>query len=541
MEFEAKIPLALDPSGITVSIDEARERPRYYRCIKCQDYLQVRHGDVRAWYFAHYPQTTDSPECPLRTIGEILKLIEDLRTSPIEEDEKSHTLRIAIVLDNYTEVAKVIALIQNPFSELIGNQDNISSILNTFSVKGIGLLNGFDNKLFHPGRPLVKLELDPDAMIYKLDFGSTPQLEGMNGIWVSKGINIGDLFAGNRGIFERLDNYRKISEGASIFEVVETVPENCNKSIFKVGKKFVIKREIDEIINKHYEGETNPKISLKSFEVDVIEPRLSDPWGDDVIYGLPNSQALLAIRPRKGLDPEFEIVTVPKKPYSIIKIEREGKDKIRYHWIQFPPNGSYRITIHHADSHVYLHFFAKEENIEKVDLNIGKTSVGIKYINIENKFETVYPWQNRTIYLKRDLIPKVKVFQPEDFSIDIEVEPLKDAPRLPVRQSLKNMELTSLIDTLAEEGFNAFLLKFKGFGSVRIILSETSQKMKLTEIEEKIRLLGIDYRTKVTWDLLRKICDVPPGTPHKNLQRIITSKKVRGALKHLREEGDFHD
>lgn len=540
MEFEAKIPLALDPSGITVSIDEAYEYPRYYRCIECNDYLQVRHGDVRAWYFAHYPQTTESAECSLRTVGGIENLIEDLRTSPIEKSEQSHNLRIAIIPDFYTGVAKVVALIQNPLSELNDNMDNVTIILNTLQVKGNGLLNGFDKRIFRPSRPVVRLELDPDTTSYKLDFESNPELKGLNGQWVSKGINVGDIFAGERGILERIENYRKISESSSIFEVIGTKPQKSSKSGLKIGKKFAIERTIDELIIKNNEEGKKADLSLKSFDVDVIEPQLSDPWGEDVIYGSPDSEALLAIRPRLGLDPEFEIVSVPKTADSIAKIGRVGKGKIRYHRLCFPSFGSYRITIHHADSHVYLHFFATRENTEKVDLNIGKTLVGITYIDNENKFETVYPWENRTIYLKRALIPQIKVFHPEEFPIEIEMKTSKEDTEPFVKQTFKALEFTNLMDALAEEDFKIFLLKFKGFGSVRIRLSETPQKLELREIIEKIQFLGIDPHTRATWDVLRKICDVAPGTPHKILHDIITPKKVRRALK-LLQEGDHSD
>ena len=541
MEFETKIPLALDPSDISVSIDEAYEKPRYYRCIECRGYLQVRHGNVRAWYFAHYRQTTDSPECSLRTVRGIEKLIEDLRTSPIEKYEKSHKLRIAIIPDTYTGIAKVVALVKNPFSELTDDIDEVFSILNTLNVKGTGLLNAFDKRMFHPNKPSVKLELDPDCTAFKLDFESNPDLEGLSGSWVSNGINTGDIFAGNIGIFERIESYRKIEESASFFEVVETKPKKEEKAVLRIGKKFAIARKIEELTNSINDCEKRPDISIKSFEVDVIEPLLSDPWGDDIIYGLPNSKALLAIRPRKGLDPEFEIVAVPKKTDSITKIERQGKDKTRYHWIQFPSFGSYRITIHNADSHVYLHFFAKEENVEKIDLNIGRTIFGISYISKDDKFLTVYPWQNKTIYLKRTLISKVKVFRPEGFSLDIEIEALKDASGLPVKQSKKITDLTSSIDMLAEEGFMIFILKFKGFGSTRIILSETPQKMDLKDIFEKIIFLHIDPHTKVNWYLIRKICDAPLGTPHKNLHEILTPKMVRRALKLLKEGGKYND
>ncbi|MCL5439412.1 MAG: hypothetical protein M1595_00695 [Candidatus Thermoplasmatota archaeon] len=541
MEFEAKIPLALDPRGITTSIDEASQKPRYYRCIKCNDYLQVRHGDIRAWYFAHYPQTSDSPECSLRTTGGVTDLIEELRTSPIEKYEKSHNLRIAIVPNIYTGIAKVVALIQNPFTELDYEKDKIESILKTLDIKGAGLLTAFDKRIFQVGKPLVKLELDPDAKVYQLDFESNPELKGFTGSWCSDAINIGDIFSGNLNLFERVEKYRKIPESSSIFQVVATAPNIDSLCVLKIGKKFVIEKKIDEVMKKNDEEKTSFDISLKSFEIDVIQPRLSDPSGDDVIYGLPNSQALLAIRPRKGLDPKFEIVTVPKKPDVMTEIERKGNDKIRYQWINFPSFGSNRMSIHNADSHVYLHLFAKEESVENIDLNMGKSLFGITFINNENKIETVYAWQNRKIYLKRTLFPKVKVFQPAEFSIDIEIESFKRDSGLPVKKSLSNVELTSFIDTLSDEGYNAFLLKFKGFGSVRIVFSEPQQKMGLTEIAKRINILGVDLHSRVTWDMVRRICDVPAGTSHKNLHEIITPKKVRRVLKHLREGGKFLD
>ncbi len=541
MESSAKIPIALDPSDMIVSIDEAYERERYYRCIECDDYLQVRHGKIRTWYFAHYSQNEDSPNCPLRTVLGIEQLMEDLRTSPIEKYEESHTLRIAIIPDNYTGIAKVVALFHNPFSELTDKREDIFSILNTLSMKGVGLLKSFDKKQFHPSEPLVKLELDPDCEEYELEFEAKQNLEALSGKWASKGISKGDIFTGNINTFEKIDNYKKISEGASFYEVVETVPEQIEKSIFKIGRKFVIEREIDEIKSKINHGEKMLNVPIKSFEVDIIEPRLSDPWGDDIIYGLPNSKALLAIRPRKGLDPEFEIVSVPKKRDSIIKIEQSGKGNIRYQWIQFPSFASYRITIHHVDSHVYLHFFVKNENFEKIDLNMDKNIVGINYISNKDKFATVYPWQNKTIYLKKSSLSKVNVFHPEEWSFDIEMEALKDVNGLPIKNSIKTTDLTSYIDISAEEGFIIFKLNFKGFGFVRIILSETPKKMDFKDISERIISLGIRPRTRVSWDLIRKICNAPPGTQHKKLQEKLTPKMVRKVLKSLREGSEAND
>ncbi len=537
MEFEKKIPLALDPSGITISIEEAKKGYRYYRCIECHDYLQVRQGDIRTWYYAHYPQNKESPECSLRTDRGIEELIENLRTSPVEKSEKNHSLRIAIIPDFNTRLANVVALIQNPVLELNTSYSNADSILNSININGEGLLNGFDKRVFQTGRPVVRLKLNPSTTNYTLNCHSIPELEGFTGVWTSRGIHVGDKFVGEGGIFERLENYGKISESDLIFEIIDTKPESNTTTLFKIGTKFAIERKIGDIVNKNNKDNKGLDVALKSFEVDVIEPRSSHPWGDDVIYGTPNSQALLAIRPAEGLDPEFEIVTVPKRRDCITKIAREGKGKIRYQFIQFPSHGSYRITIHHLDSHAYFHFYASEENAEKLDTGMGKNLVKISYVNNEEKHETIYPWQNKTIYLKRSLLSRIKVLQTIELPIDIEVS--KDNVYIPIKKSSTSVNIIECIDTLAEDGFSDFLLKFKAFGTMRIILSEAPQKMELKEIAEKILSLGINPQTRVSWDIIRKICEVPPGTLHKNLQEIITPKKVRKALKLLKNGGNF--
>ena len=539
MEFEAKIPVARDPSGILVTIDEAKEYPRYYRCIECNDFLQVRHGDIKAWYFAHYPQKEDSPVCSLRTIVGIKILLEGLRKSPIEKAEESHNLRIVIKPNYYTGIAKVFALIRNPFSELVGDMAKVSAILDTLKVAGNGLLNEFDKRLFHPSRPLVHLELDPNTMSYELNFESSPQLKDLNGQWVSKGINIGDIFAGDSTILERVEKYRKISESDFFYEVIEAPPAKTNKVVFRIGKRFVIERKIEELIIQSDDIENKSDLSLKSFEVDIIEPRLSDPWGRDVIYGSPNSEVLLAIRPRKGLDPFIEIVSVPETANSIVEIGRVGQSKIRYYRLRFPLFGSKRITIHHLYSHVYLHFFATMENSEKIDLDMEKSSVGITYINNENKIETVFPWENRTIFLKRDSIPKLKLFYPEGLSIEMDVEPSKEGSRPFTQQTVKDLNLLNLtLAELAEEGLKSFLIKFKAFGSINIKLVEKRQKKGVEEIAEWLRSSEIDPHTKFTWQLLRKICGAAPGTSHRELREIVAPNNIRRALKKLLKEGD---
>ncbi|MHB8397193.1 MAG: competence protein CoiA family protein [Leptospirales bacterium] len=541
MVFEAKIPVALDPRGVTVNIDEALENPRYYRCIECKDYLQVRHGDIRAWYFAHYPQNKESPACTLRTIGGIQKLLEELRISPIEKSENNHSLRIAIIPDYYIKTVRVVAIIQNPISELIGNMEEALNIADSISITGDGLLKKVDSRLFRPSRPIVFLDLDPNATNFRLEFESTPQLKAFNGQWISKGISDGDVFAGSNGILERIENYKKVSENDTYYEIQLNLPEDTKRPTLKVGSKFAIEREIGELIIKSEGTEKESKLSLKTFEVDVVEPQLSDPWGRDIIYGSPNSEALLTIRPLKGLDPVFEIVSVPKTVDSIVEIKPTGPGKIRYHRIKFPEVGSRRITIHHADSHVYLHFFSIKEDTGNIDLDLGKYSVGIYYPSNERKIERMYPWENKIIRIQRKSVPEIRIFQQENLSIELRIRAFREGHKLFANQLIGDLGLTYLMETLMYEGAKSFRITFEGFGSIDIELIERPKKMSTEEIAERIKKFGFDNKTKVTWGMLRRLCEIAPGTPHKEVSQIITPKAVRKALKLLKEgDGGHH-
>ena len=91
------------------------------------------------------------------------------------------------------------------------------------------------------------------------------------------------------------------------------------------------------------------------------------------------------------------------------------------------------------------------------------------------------------------------------------------------------------------EGAKSFRITFEGFGSIDIELIERPKKMSTEEIAERIKKFGFDNKTKVTWGMLRRLCEIAPGTPHKEVSQIITPKAVRKALKLLKEgDGGHH-
>src|SRR2546425_12768483 len=108
---EPSIPMGLDPQERSVHIDEALERAHFYRCPECKEYLQVRHGEVRIWHFAHVKAEKESPTCSLRTEAGV---IEKYRKSPVEKKEAARQLRVGILANPYTDELRLVAFFPTP-------------------------------------------------------------------------------------------------------------------------------------------------------------------------------------------------------------------------------------------------------------------------------------------------------------------------------------------------------------------------------------------------------------------------------------------
>ena len=242
----------------------------------------------------------------------------------------------------------------------------------------------------------------------------------------------------------------------------------------------------------------------------------------------------------KGLDPVFEIVSVPKTVDTIVNIKPTGPGKVRYHRIKFPEIGSRRITIHHADSHVYLHFFSIKEDSENIDIDFGKYSVGIYYYLEKGKIERIYPWQNKIIRFQKKSIPEINIFHPKNLSVELTVKAFGEVGKPIADEPIGDSSLTYLIKNLIDESAKFFRIIFEGFGSIGIELIEIPKKLNIDEIAEMIKKFGFNNKTKVTWRMLRKMCEMPPGTPHKVISQTVNPKLVRKVLKLLKEGDGTH-
>src|SRR3990170_4849576 len=144
---EPRIPMGLDPQGRSVNIDEALEKPHYYRCPECQEYLQVRHGELRIWYFAHLKAEKDSTACFLRTEAGVN---EKYRKSPVEKKEAARQLRVGLLVNPYSDELRLIALLPTPSWNEVPKLDALIDVLNSIRVEGEGLRSTPSPQSFHP-------------------------------------------------------------------------------------------------------------------------------------------------------------------------------------------------------------------------------------------------------------------------------------------------------------------------------------------------------------------------------------------------------
>ena len=90
---DISIPVALDPYGNPVPIEEAiRFKSDYYCCPECGEFLEPRKGTSRAHFYAHKKGVLEDTDCSLSSQADIDRMVDDLRTSDIEQEEKERQI-----------------------------------------------------------------------------------------------------------------------------------------------------------------------------------------------------------------------------------------------------------------------------------------------------------------------------------------------------------------------------------------------------------------------------------------------------------------
>jgi len=534
---EPHIKFGLDAYGRYVYIEEASPLPHYYRCPVCEEFLQVRKGDIRIWYFAHTKAEIDSHACLLRTDVGLNEWIKTVKRSPIERDEKARKLQIIVLTIPYTNRLNLYGLLPAPNWEDFSNIEQIENTINSITLSCECLEKPVSPNSFHPNEAEVLIPLNPDAKLFKITISSSPTIQSIVGVWSAPNIKSNDVFVGSSNRAVRVESNYRVKQGETIFvvlkEQLDSIPPKVQ--IFRLGSFFVLSFEIDQDTDQlAREFLSHVEIDPNAFQVDVILPPYAEPHAIAPIEGVAGYSALIAIIPPKNLDPSFEVVSVPLEKEKEIILPNTGLGNVRFYCPTFPNRGSRRLSIHWGGRHKYLNLYTQmreQQEIKAAWKNDNK--IGIRLLGIGNDSNLIIPWSvsylyPMILYIKNKNMkgigfefigPNGLVFDLEGYSQKLGI----------IREDNISMEKAhSVVSSWQEEGVNKIVISYGPLGKIPIEF-----RYNLTNEEIESRLLELpELPKKANRELMRSIlgldknASIPGGA----------KKKIRHAILKLRKE-----
>ncbi len=541
--------MGLDPQGRSVHIDEALERPHYYRCPECEEYLQVRHGEMRIWYFAHLKAEKGSPSCSLRTEAGIT---EKYRKSPVEKKEAARQLRIGLLANPYTDELRLLAFFPTPTWDEISRPESAAGILDSIRVEGPGLKVIPLPSSFHPREAEVLIDLDPNSNAFVISISSVPPIPSIVGTWTGPPITKGDIFVGDWHRAERVDPGTRVSEG----DVVFMIPEDSEEAKIRTGKSYLLGnyRVLGTELTKETLGlvpRVLPKLDATAsmFSVDVILPASADPRGLEPVEGPPRSTALIAIVPPANLDPGFEVVSVPFDAGKPMELPRAGNGIARAFRPSFPDEGSRRISIHWGDRHKFVHLHAHGVISRQTSAPWRQERpVGVLIAMEAEPPQVLVAWEQPNRYnvgvVANRPPPRIELVGPPGLLVELRgTLPGKHRTgRNVIEPQVRADDFIQIVQDWIEQGCSEVEVLFGPTG--RILLAISAEKAKRTEpkqlsdeeIERRILQLGGPLPMKITWEFVREILNVEPKVAqrHHSVRGVTSRKRVRRVLDRLR-------
>jgi hypothetical protein len=431
---EVRIKYGKDQFGRLIHINDAEHRSFLYVCPECDTPLLVREGDIRTKHFAH---SSDDAErtCSLRSLVQYEQWEKSIKISPVEKDEKDKRLRLIICKHPYLNKYELFASLPTarPEDFLLYNETERDEIINSIIVEGNCIRDSYTPpEYFHPREPEVLIPLVINNEDFKVSIKASQNIPSITGIWTSSKINPSDIFLGDEFRAERIYDYSRLSDGQYIYIIkkgpLNKIPQGCQ--IFDLEDFKIIISEVNEknlqVLQQLF-PEQELTIDNNSFDVDVILPPDIKPNCNEPIIGSSRSIALVSIIPPSNLDPSFEIISIPFNEKEQKFVDNTGQGNARFFAINFPSQGSKRVSIFWSGRHKYLHLHSSEKEINEIYQKKPKQTIkiGVKAVSNSNN-ELILPYSsNPKPYLiieKKDRKNNELGFEfiaPENLLIDI--------------------------------------------------------------------------------------------------------------------------
>jgi len=218
------IPFGLDPEGTKTPIEEAQRKSDYYRCPECGEFLTPRIGTKRQ-YFAHKQGVLEDISCSLSSDEGVEKMIEDLRTSDIEEGERERSIRTYLG-QRHDGGIELFGIVPSLSWDQIQEDEDVDTLLEKVEIEATGITHPPVPSNFHPSEAEVTLDLDPTADSYELQISGPDVLGSITGTWTTSGLQHGDLFVGDETRAQRYNSDHQVRKDMWVYLVSKNPPKS---------------------------------------------------------------------------------------------------------------------------------------------------------------------------------------------------------------------------------------------------------------------------------------------------------------------------
>lgn len=472
------IPFGLVPEGTKTPIEEAQRKTDYYRCPECGEFLTPRIGTQRQ-YFAHKQGVLEDISCSLSSDEGVEKMIEDLRTSDIEEGERERSIRTYLG-QRHDGGIELFGIVPSLDWGQIQQDEDVDRLLEKVEIGATGITHPPVPSNFHPSEAEVTLDLDPTVDRYKLQITGPDALGSITGTWTTSGLQHGDLFIGDETRAQRYNSERQVRKDTWVY-LISKNPPNSEVSFVDVHDfadvalvGFRASEKTEPFLDRYGEGLSTENYG---FDADVVLPAHANPTVEAPLYAPPEKSVLVGVTPSEEIDPIFEVVSIPKDANDTVEIDRTGAGNPRCYTTKVPSDGSRRVSIHqrNSDRHRLIHLHPSKESSNINTPELGSRQIGIE-IQDGNHREFLTPiGEPSSKHMPADFNPhllhtNLGYVGPENLELEVTATFAEDASLGPAisRNVTKLSDIVSEIVHWVESGCNDLEIRFNGIGTVSI-------------------------------------------------------------------------
>lgn len=478
---ELSIPVALDPHGNPVPIEEAvRFKTDYYRCPECGEIVNPRKGTVRTHFYAHKKGVLEDTSCELSSQADVDRMVDEFRTSDIEQEEMERQIRLYLE-EVHGSFVNLFGILPSLEWEDVEPGADVDRLLKRLEIETTGVNNPPSPQSFHPSEPEVFLDLDESVGEYSIRISNADHLEKLQGHWTADGLSDGDLFIGDQNRARRHINNRQVKEGEWVYAVTNTAPRSLPNlaSVYFLESFSIIGFPVQEGTGDLLEEYTDDSMADQyGFNANIVLPADANPTSEEPIEGESGEPVLICVTPDEEIDPAFEVVSVPRKDNDVTEIEPTGPGNPRYYRTTFPKEGSRRISIHQRNSsrHRLVHLHAGESEARAgLDTSGESEQIGLR-VDLDDDQVLLSPLTGQssiTVGPEINLVSlpsRISYVGPEGLEIQVKARFSADAPHGPLvsRSTEALVKLLPEISHWATQGCEQVTFSFDSLGSVGI-------------------------------------------------------------------------